>query len=112
MRYAKLIDNYPSYAPRKLHVGNDWVFNPTAEMLTAAGYLPVIESDYPEVEDNFYAESHWAEKDGQIVQTWEIVEIPITDEDALVRYSNELTGANDQTISEAAETMIHKLMEE
>ena len=43
---------------------------------------------------------------------WELVELPpvepepLTDEEALTRYANELTGASDQTLVEAAETLI------
>ena len=44
--------------------------------------------------------------------TWEEYELPpvepepLTDEEALTRYANTLTGANDQTLVEAAETLI------
>ena len=43
---------------------------------------------------------------------WELVELPpiepepLTDEDALTRYANSITGADDQTLIEAAETLI------
>lgn len=43
---------------------------------------------------------------------WELVELPpidpepLTEEEALTRYANTLTGANDQTLVEAAETLI------
>lgn len=76
MKYAKLINNYPQNAPRCLQVGGDWVFNPTDEMMLNAGYLPVIEQEYPEVEEGFYAEPRYAEQDGQIVQVWEAMELP------------------------------------
>lgn len=33
-------------------------------------------------------------------------------EDALTRFSNELTGAEDETLTEATETLIKKVMEE
>lgn len=44
--------------------------------------------------------------------TWEEYELPpiepepLTDEESLTRYANELTGASDQTLIEAAETLI------
>ena len=76
MRYAKLINSYPQYAPRKLHVGDAVVFNPTDEMLLGAGYLPVIETEPPEVDELHYTEPRYAERDGQIVQEWDIVELP------------------------------------
>jgi len=49
---------------------------------------------------------------------WELVELPplepepLTDEEALTRYANELTGANDPDLISAAETMITKLARE
>ena len=49
---------------------------------------------------------------------WELVKLPpdppkpITEEEALVRYSNELTGASDETLIETTETLIKKIIEE
>lgn len=37
---------------------------------------------------------------------------PLTDEEALIRYANELTGQNDPDLLSAAETMITKLSKE
>lgn len=82
MRYAKLINSYPSYAPRKIRIGDEWIFNPTEQMLIDAGYLPVIETEPPEVDELHYAEPRYVERDGQIVQRWAAVEIekpPITE---------------------------------
>lgn len=112
MRYAKLIDGYPSYAPRKIRIGSKWVYNPTDAQLLSDGYLPVIETDAPETDAQHYAVPHWTEQNNQIVQSWTVEEIPITDEEALTRYANELTGADNQTIIEAAETLIQQRMEE
>ncbi len=81
MKYAKLINDYPSYAPRKLRVGDTVVYNPLPEQLLAAGYLPVVETEPPEVEDGYYAEPHWAVVDGEIVQSWTVeVAEPTADE--------------------------------
>jgi hypothetical protein len=49
---------------------------------------------------------------------WELVELPpvepepLTDEEALTRYANELTGQNDPDLLSAAETLITKLSKE
>lgn len=49
---------------------------------------------------------------------WELVELPpvepepLSDEEALTRYANELTGASDPDLISAAETMITKLAKE
>lgn len=49
---------------------------------------------------------------------WELVELPpiepepLTDEEALTRYANELTGADDTDLISATETLIQQRMEE
>lgn len=76
MRYAKLINDYPSYAPRKLHIGDKVVFNPTDQMLADAGYLPVIETDPPEAPEGHHYVSGWEQQGDQIVQIWTLEELP------------------------------------
>ena len=112
MRYAKLINDYPSYAPRRLRIGSVIVYNPTDAQLLAEGYLPVIETPMPETDEQHFATTHWAIQNNQILQSWTVEEIPITDEEALTRYANALTGANDQTLIEAAETLITEKIKE
>ena len=76
MRYAKLINNYPSYAPRRMIIGDKWVYNPTTEQLTELGYLPVIETSAPETDEQHYAVASWRIVDNTIVEEWSILEIP------------------------------------
>lgn len=83
MKYAKLINDYPQYAPRKMPVGDDIVYNPTDTMLEAAGYLPVVETDPPEVETGYYAVPHWAEVDGEIVQSWTVEEAELSPDEVV-----------------------------
>ena len=112
MRYGKLIDGNIVYAPRKLRGDEYTVYNPTEEQLTEAGYKPVTYTDAPVVEPGYIAVPGWTETETEIVQTWTVELAPVTEEDALVRYSNELTGENDQTLEEATETLIKQKMEE
>ena len=113
MRYAKLINSYPQYAPNPILVGGNWIGNPPGEVYEAEGYKPVVYTDPPtEPREGYQWSETWSETAEEIVQGWELVEVPITDEEALVRYSNELTGANDTTLQEATETLIKKVMEE
>lgn len=112
MRYATLSNSQIHYAPNPIKVGSNYIGNPPNEVYIEAGYLPVIETEPPETDAQHYAEPRWTEENGQIVQTWEIVEIPISDEEALTRYANELTGQNDPDLLSAAETMITKLYKE
>lgn len=76
MKYAKLINGYPSYSPRRLIIGDKWVYNPTAEQLVELGYMPLIETTAPETDEQHYALCNWAEVDGQIVQNWTVEELP------------------------------------
>ncbi len=76
MLYAKLINNYPSYAPRRLIIGDKWVYNPTAEQLTEMDYLPVVESDPPVTDEQHYAVPSWRIVNDEIVEEWSILEIP------------------------------------
>ena len=81
MKYAKLINDFPSYAPRRMLIGSAWVYNPTDAQLLAEGYLPVVETEPPVVEDGYYAAPHWTEQNGQIVQSWTVeVAEPSADE--------------------------------
>lgn len=112
MRYAKLINNYPTYAPRRIRIGSVIVYNPTDAQLLAEGYLPVVETDAPEVDERHFATPHWAIVNNQIAQSWTVEEVPISEEEALTRYANELTGADDPDLISAAETLIEQRIKE
>ena len=112
MRYAKLINDYPSYAPRRMRIGSVVVYNPTDAQLPAEGFLPVIETPMPDVDAQHYAAPHWAEQNNRIVQSWTVEEIPITEEEALTRYANSLTGVNDPDLISAIETLIEQRIKE
>lgn len=113
MKYAKLINGFPTYAPNPILHAGLWYGNPPGSVYEAEGYKPVVYSDPPgEAPAGYQWSEIWSEDDGNIQQGWVLVEVPITDEEALVRYSNELTGATDETLTEATETLIKKVMEE
>lgn len=83
MNYAKLINDDLQYAPRKMGVDDTVVYNPLPEQLLAAGYLPVIETEPPVTEDGFYAEPHWAEENGAIVQSWTVEEAELSPDEVV-----------------------------
>ena len=113
MRYAKLNNNRPIYAPNPIKHDGLWYGNPPASVYEAEGYKPVVYADDPgEAPSGFQWSEIWSEDDFNIQQGWVLVEVPITDEEPLVRYANELTGATDETLTEATETLIKKIMEE
>lgn len=112
MKYAKLIDNSPSYAPNPILVDGNWIGNPPGSVYESEGYKPVVYTDPPtEPGEGYQWVETWSETETEIVQGWVLVEVPISDEEALVRYANELTGAEDETLTEATETLIKKVME-
>jgi hypothetical protein len=113
MKYAKLINGYPAYAPNPIKINGEWWSNPPASLLLEQDYKPVVYTDQPtEHPVGKVWEEAWTEDEGNIIQQWVLVEVPITDEDALVRYANELTGAEDETLIEATETLIKTLRED
>ena len=113
MKYAKLINGFPTYAPNPILHSGLWYGNPPGEIYEAEGYKPVVYSDPPgDAPSGFQWSEIWSEDDFNIQQGWVLVEVPITEEEALVRYTNELTGAEDETLTEATETLIKHYKEE
>lgn len=114
--YAKIINGAIIYAPKKINRiigGQEYTtFNPTGEMLEEQGWKPVVYTDEPETPEGYHYEATYSEENGVIVQGQILVQDEITEESALVSYANSLTGENDQTLIEAAETMCIKLSEE
>lgn len=106
MKYAKLINNSPVYARNPILHDGLWYGNPPGSVYEAEGYKPVVYSDMPEAPSGYYYAETWTETDEAIVQGWTLVEEPITEDEALVRYSNELTGSHDETLEEATETLL------
>ena len=112
MQYAKLIDGAIHYAPNPIIVGDRQIGNPPAEVYTEQGYKPVVYTDPPVVAEGYMAVPGWEETAEEIVQIWTVEQVPITEEEALVRYANELTGASDESLVEATETLIKTIIEE
>lgn len=111
MNYAKLIDGDLILAPNPILVDDKYIGNPPGEVYLAEGYLPVIYTDPTQTEPGYVAVYGWYDEGDAIRQVWTIVPEPITEDEALVRYANELTGAEDETLTEATETLIKQLKE-
>ena len=112
MIYAKLIDGELILAPNPIKVGNAYIGNPPGEVYLAEGYKPVHFNEQPtEPREGYQWVETWGETDTEIVQDWVLVEVPITEDEALTRYANELTGGADETLTEATETLIKQLKE-
>lgn len=76
MNYAKLENGYPVYSPKRMIIGEMWVYNPTTEQLSKMGYMPVIETAAPETDDKHYAVPSWEIVNDEIVESWSVLEIP------------------------------------
>lgn len=113
--YAKIIDGEIVFAPKKIKYFVDGVeyaaFNPTDEMLADAGWMIVHFTDPPDAPEGWHCEATYTEDNGEIVQGWNLVQDEITEESALVRYANEVTGVDNPDLMSAAETMLKQLME-
>lgn len=79
MKYGTLIDGVPVMAPNPIHTDGFQIYNPTDVQYAAAGYLPIIETPYPNTAEDetpkYYAAS-WQVQDGQIVRVWTEAEPP------------------------------------
>lgn len=113
---AKIIDGQLVDAPRKIKrdidEGTYVTYNPTDEMLAKQGWLNVVKTNPPgNAPEGWHYEPIYTEEGGKIIQGWELVQDEITEESALVRYANEVTGADDPDLISAAETMLKQLTE-
>ena len=112
MRYAKLENNYLYYAPNPIMVSGNWYGNPPGSVYEAEGYKPVRYAEQPKVEPGYIAIPSWCETETEIVQTWSVETKPITEDEALSSYANELTGSNAETLQEATENLIKYIKED
>lgn len=77
MRYAKLIDGKPVYAPNPIRHNGLWYGNPTGEIYEAEGYKPVRYTDPPtEPGEGYQWSETWSETEDVILQGWELVPVP------------------------------------
>lgn len=79
-KYGKIENGSLCYAPNKLIINTEQVFNAPAEIYATRGYLPIVQTECPEVEEGFYCSPIYTETDGKIIQEWEQHEIPTIDE--------------------------------
>ena len=84
MKYAKLINNFPAYAPNPILVDGSYIGNPPGAVYEAEGYKPVVYSDPPSDPPIGYqwVES-WSEGDGNIIQGWVLEEAELDGDQAM-----------------------------
>ena len=87
MKYAKLINNFPSYASNPLLLEGVFIGNPPGEIYISEGYKPVVYSDPPgEAPAGYQWTESWSEGDGNIVQGWVLEEITELDGDQAMEF--------------------------
>lgn len=72
MRYAKLINSRPSFAPNPIVIDDVRIGNPPASLLLEQGYKPVRYTEAPTPEPGYIAVPGWTETAEEIVQTWTV----------------------------------------
>lgn len=76
MSYAKLIDEWPQYAPRMVKYNGYKIYNPPAEILIALGYKPVEFAEQPEIPEGYFLIEYWTETEEKIIQHFDVSPIP------------------------------------
>lgn len=75
MKYAKLINNFPAYAPNPILIDGAYIGNPPSAVYEGQGYKPVQYTETPEAPTGFQAVEGWTETENEIIQTWTIEEV-------------------------------------
>lgn len=70
MEYAKLINDYPSYAPNPILHDGLWYGNPPGSVYEAEGYKQVQYTNQPELPGVGWWVETWTETEDAIVQGW------------------------------------------
>ena len=87
MKYAKLINNFPSYAPNPILIDGSYIGNPPGSVYEAEGYKPVVYSDPPgEAPAGYQWTETWSEDQGNIQQGWVLVEITELDGEQAMQF--------------------------
>lgn len=77
MRYAKLINNFPTFAPNPIKHNGLWYGNPPGSVYEAEGYKPVHYTEPPtEPTEGYQWQETWSEDDGNIQQGWALAPVP------------------------------------
>jgi len=90
--YGKLINNQLTIAPNKLVINNQNIWNASPEVYLSQGWLPIINTDEPIVDNDHFVEPYYEFENNQIVQKWEVKEIELSENDELIEAGKILLG--------------------
>ena len=70
-KYAKLDGDKLIYAPNKLVINNQQIFNAPREKYISSGWLPIVKTAEPESGEGYYYSPIYVQANGFILQKWE-----------------------------------------
>jgi hypothetical protein len=71
MKYAKLINGFPVYAPNPVLHNGYYIGNPPDSVYEAEGYKPVVFTEPPDpISETGWWMDTWSEDDEKITQGW------------------------------------------
>lgn len=73
MEYAKIINGKIRIVPFEIFTGSPFAKAPTHEQLVSTGWMPVDESEKPEVKVGYVAHEKYVQTDGAIVKKWTVL---------------------------------------
>lgn len=74
--YGKLVGNELQIAPHKLNGDGVTIWNPPSDMYILQGWKLIVFTEQPEPPSGYYYESNWEENENEIIQIWELIELP------------------------------------
>lgn len=95
---GKLVNGALSYAPKKIIIDGNTIFNPTETQLISAGYKPIIETDMPDdAPEGQHYEAQYTDSGDTITQNWVLVEDveeekPVTLEQRVTQLEQNIAG--------------------
>lgn len=93
--YGKIIDNRLQIAPNPVVMDDKTIANPSGDILTQLGYLPVVTKNEPAFADGYYYKSVYTENEGKIYQDWEKHKLE-EENDEMAQIKKQVNGNTEQ----------------
>ncbi|MGO5081137.1 hypothetical protein ACTQ3L_03890 [Oscillospiraceae bacterium LCP25S3_E4] len=93
--YGKIIDNRLQIAPNPVVIDDKTIANPSGDILTQLGYLPVVTKNEPAFADGYYYKSVYTENEGKIYQDWEKHKLE-EENDEMAQIKKQVNGNTEQ----------------
>ena len=90
-----IIDNRLQIAPNPVVIDDKTIANPSGDILTQLGYLPVVTKNEPAFADGYYYKSVYTENEGKIYQDWEKHKLE-EENDEMAQIKKQVNGNTEQ----------------